>query len=215
MDTIDLLKRGRVGQGNDDDPNTPHHWGPKHKRFYYDINMRRITTTKIWNERGWNQINEIARVRTECMCESGTRMDFKDIILEGWRSFTWMMWFQLSVYPIADGSMELEGFLCHLSRERVLSTLNWQMNFEASEEKFLASVIKALNLLTQKKTVALRQLVIRHQVQKPKVASNLCTWKRKPVKCPVKLCQAVGYVDEAEYIYRHTLQWNELWNIGL
>lgn len=30
-----------------------------------------------------------------------------------------------------------------------------------------------------KKTVALRQLVMRHRVQKPKVASNLCTWKRK------------------------------------
>lgn len=77
--------------------------------------------------------------------------------------------------------------------------------------KILGLSHKSSLLVDTKKTVTLRQLVIRHQVQKPKVASNLCTWKRKLVK----LCEAVGYVDEAEYIYRHTLQWNELWNIGL
>lgn len=42
-------------------------------------------------------------------------------------------------------------------------------NFEHTGlRKILVSLIKAL-----------RQLVIKQQVQKPKVASNLCTWKRK------------------------------------
>lgn len=87
--------------------------------------------------------------------------------------------------------------------------------FRSKRRKILGLSHKSFQLVDTKKTVTLRQLVIRHQVQKPTVASNLCTWKRKLVKCPVKLCEAVGYVDEAEYIYRHTLQWNELWNIGL
>lgn len=131
--------------------------------------------------------------------QSGTRMDFKDIILEGWWSFTWMMWFQLSVYRIADGSMGLEYSL--------QSTCKWI-------SAHLSYVIKALNCWHKEDS---RSEAVSHEAPSPKTKGSKqpLHLKEEAVKCQVKLGEAVGYVGQAEYVYRHMLQWNELRNIGL
>lgn len=156
------MASGAICQGNDDDPNTPHHWGPKHKRFYYDINLHRITTTKIWNDRGWNQINEIG--------------DLSRVV---------------SALSIPN-SRRLHG-------TGILSYNQLANEFRRTELRH-----KSSQLLTQR-----RQSLWGKVAPKTKGSKQPLHLKEEAVKCQVKLSEAVGYVGQAEYVYRHMLQWNE------
>lgn len=156
MDTIDLFKRGRVGERS--------HLPGKLWR------SQALENTGLKNAE-WNKDGFQGR-------------------LEGWWSFTWMMWFRLSVYPIADGSMGLEHSL--------QSTCKWI-------SPHLSYVIKALNCWHKEDN---RSEAVGHEAPSPKTKGSKqpLHLKEEAVKCQVKLSEAVGYAGEAEYVYRHMLQ---------